>query len=84
MDLEFCVMQYGRPGLHRGPWSEKECLAWIAEAEEDGVVPGTFYLATRLVSPWKKGYSNGPKLDDCIYCRLNMAHGSQDGRKRYE
>lgn len=53
---EYCIMQENRPGVHRGPWSEEECLDWLQEAEDDGVRSGCFYIATRAVSEWKKGY----------------------------
>lgn len=53
---EYCIMQESCSGIHRGPWSEEDCLDWLQEAEDDGVRPGAFYIATRAVTEWKKGY----------------------------
>lgn len=54
--FEYCVMHDAFPQEpHRGPWSKEECVEWIREGEEDdGIKPGIFYLAVRLVGPWIK------------------------------
>ena len=54
--IEYCIMQRGREGIHRGPWSEEECLDWLQECKEMGFREGAFYLATRYVGEWKAGY----------------------------
>lgn len=56
ISVEFCIMLNNQEGVHRGPWSEEECLDWLAEAEADGCRPGAFFIASRTVSEWKKGY----------------------------
>jgi hypothetical protein len=53
-EYEYCVMMERYPEPHRGPWSQKECEDWIQEGEEDGIKPGTFYVAWRAIGPWIK------------------------------
>lgn len=53
-EYEYCVMQERRPGVHRGPWSQSECRAWVQECEDMGMRPGAFYVARRPVAPWER------------------------------
>lgn len=50
---EWCVMHSEFKEPHRGPWSEEDCRVWVKEAvEEDGFVPGLFYVAKRWCGDW--------------------------------
>lgn len=52
--VEWCVVYAREPeAVHRGPWPREEAVAWIEETVEDGFLPGTFLLASRVVSEWK-------------------------------
>lgn len=55
MESEYCIMHVTYPGEpHRGPWPKEDCQAWIDEWMADGGTGYTFYIAQRLVSPWRR------------------------------